>query len=594
MAIPANKLKPQSLQGLAGRHRLLIILLLFGFIVLFSRGIYLQGMEKEFLQKQGEQRYYRNLKLSAKRGNIFDRNGNLLASSQPVGSVWANPKDVWKDWTKGVGNRLRQPPAPYVQLNEDNQKQLATLLNMPLLDLQKQLGKTHSGFVYLKHYLSPKQLDQVMALRIYGIDVQRDYKRYYPEIDVMSPIIGFTGLDDSGQEGIELFENNVLAGTDGSRRVLKNGAGNIIEDVEAVKLPEDGKHLVLTIDKRIQYLAFRELGRAVEKYRALAGAAVVLDAKTGEVLAMANVPSYNPNADRSGKVRNRAITDVFEPGSTIKPFTAAVALEMGKYQPNSQIDTAPGTVKIGNRTIHDSHQHGVLTLAEIIQKSSNVGITKVALALPAQAMWKFFRALGLGNKTRIEFPGEVSGRLIHYAAWHPIEQATISFGHGINLTLLQLARAYSVFANGGELKPVSLLKSDVPAVGTQVFSAQVAQQVKGMLEMAVLTGGTAVSAQILGYRVAGKTGTAKKLGVHGYEKRYVSSFVGMVPASNPRFIMAVMIDEPRSGDYYGGTVAAPVFSATMSEVLRMLSVPQDAPQHNVVIPSDDEDAKEDV
>jgi cell division protein FtsI (penicillin-binding protein 3) len=389
--------------------------------------------------------------------------------------------------------------------------------------------------------------------------------------------------------------NDTLSGKAGSRRVIKDRAGHIVEDLEAVKVPQDGRDVTLSIDRRIQYLAHRELAKAVELHKAKAGAAIVLDAKTGEVLAMANVPTYNPNnpVNIQGKSRNRAITDIFEPGSTLKPMTAAAGLESGKYLPETKLQTAPGYMAIGPAVIHDAHPHGILTVAEIIQKSSNVGSAKIALSLDRQYLWTMFNQMGFGTKTRIGFPGEASGRLRPYKSWRPIEQATMSYGHGISLTLLQLARAYTVFANDGELKPVSLLKLKDAPVGTQVFSAQTAHQIKDMLETVVLPGGTALKAQVLGYRVAGKTGTTHKLGPTGYEKdKYVGSFVGMAPASNPRLIMAVMIDEPTSGQYYGGTVAAPVFSAVMSDALRMLSVPQDAPNNNVVIPQDVEDVKE--
>jgi cell division protein FtsI (penicillin-binding protein 3) len=451
--------------------------------------------------------------------------------------------------------------------------------------------------VYLKRRVSPELAAEVMKLEIPGVYLQREYKRYYPAGEVTAHLVGFTGIDDKGQEGFELTMNDTLSGKSGSRRVIKDRAGHIIEDLEAVKVPQDGHDVMLSIDRRIQYLAHRELTKAVEQYKAKAGAAIVLDAKTGEVLAMANVPTYNPNnpVNIQGKSRNRAITDVFEPGSTMKTVTAAAALESGKYQPDTKIQTAPGYMSIGPATIHDAHPHGVLTVAEVIQKSSNVGAAKMALSLDRQYLWGVFNQMGFGAKTRIGFPGEATGKVRDYKTWRPIEQATMSYGHGISVTLLQLARAYTVFANDGELKPVSLLKLKDTPVGTQVFTAKTAHEVKDMLELVVLPGGTALKAQVLGYRVAGKTGTTHKLGDHGYEKdKYVGSFVGMAPASNPRLIMAVMIDDPSSGEYYGGTVAAPVFSAVMADSLRMLSIPQDAPNNNVVIPSDVEEVKESI
>jgi cell division protein FtsI (penicillin-binding protein 3) len=408
--------------------------------------------------------------------------------------------------------------------------------------------------------------------------------------------VGFTGLGDDGLhekglEGLELAENKSLSGKEGSRRVLKDRSGHIIEDLVAVNVPQDGRDIVLSIDRRIQYLAYRELLKAVEKHHAKSASAVVLDAKTGEVIAMANVPSYNPNnpVNIKGKTRNLAVVDIFEPGSTMKPVTVAAGLESGQYTPETKIQTAPGYMNVGSARIHDSHAHGMLSVAEVIQKSSNVGSSKIALSLDRAYLWHTFNQIGFGSKTQIGFPGEASGRVRDYKNWRPVEVATMSFGHGISLTLLQLARAYTVFANDGELKPVSLKKLKGPAVGVQVFSAQTANQMKAMLEMVVQPGGTALRAHILGYRVAGKTGTTHKLGPNGYEKdKYVGSFIGMAPASNPRLIMAVMIDEPNiaNDQYYGGVVAAPVFSAVMTDALRQLAIPQDAPNNNVVITSD--------
>ena len=386
-----------------------------------------------------------------------------------------------------------------------------------------------------------------------------------------------------------LIRNAELTGKVGQRRVIKDRAGHIIEELEVVSEPRDGKELALSIDRRIQYLVFRELSKSVAKYKAKAASAVVLDAKTGEVLAMVNLPTYNPNnpVNSRGKTRNRALTDVFEPGSTMKPVTAAAAMEFGGYAPTTKVKTAPGYMMVGSATIHDTHDYAELTVSEVVKKSSNVGSAKIALSLDKKKLWNVFNALGFGEKTHIEFPGEVSGKVRDYKTWQPIEQATMSYGHGISVTLLQLARAYTVFTNDGELKPVSLTRLDKAPVGEQVFSAEVANNVKDMLELVVQAGGTGTNAQVAGYRVGGKTGTAHKLGSNGYEKdKYVGSFVGLAPASNPRLIMAVMIDEPTTGQYYGGTVAAPVFSAVMSEMLRLLAVPQDAPNTNVVKPAE--------
>jgi cell division protein FtsI (penicillin-binding protein 3) len=564
----------------AWRRRVLLILVLSGFAALLGRGVYLQGIHKKFLQDKGDARYSRNLVLTSQRGKITDRHGELLAISTPVESVWASPPDV--------------------EIDVAQTKQIASLLGLKTDEVKKKLANSEREFVYLKRRVSPELAAKIMKLGVPGIDLQREYKRYYPAGDVTAHMVGFTGPDDRGTgdrglEGYELAMNSALSGSDGSRRVIKDRSGHIIEDLQAVKVPQDGRDVTLALDLRIQYIAHRELVKAVEANKAAAGAVIVLDAKTGEVLAMANVPTYNPNnpVNIQGKTRNRAIIDTFEPGSTLKPVTAAAALESGKYTPDTKIQTSPGSFSIGPATIHDSHPQGILTVAQVIQKSSNVGASKIALTLDKQFMWNIYNELGLGRVEGIGFPGEASGRLRPYKTWRPIEQATMSFGHGISVTLLQLARIYTAFANEGELRPISLLKLSELPIGQQVFSAATANHVKDMLELVVQPGGTAVKAQVLGYRVGGKTGTAHKLGTHGYEEnKYVASFVGMAPASDPRFIIAVMIDEPNNGAYYGGTVAAPVFSTIMADTLRLFAVPQDAPYNNTVLESNDEDVKE--
>ena len=563
----------------AWRRRLLLVVVLSGFAALLGRGIYLQSYHKSFLQEKGDARYSRTLVLSAQRGKITDRNGELLAISSPVESVWANPSDV--------------------KIDAEQTKKIADLLQLSVEFINQKLANDEREFVYLKRRISPELAAQVMKLGVSGIYLQREYKRYYPAGEVTAHLVGFNGIEDKGQEGFEYAMDKPLSGKAGSRRVIKDRSGHIIEDLVAVKVPQDGHDVVLSIDRRIQYLAHRELVKAVELHHAQAGAAIVLDARTGEVLAMVNVPTYNPNnpINIQGKSRNRAIVDIFEPGSTMKPMTVSAGLESGLYQPDTKIQTSPGFLKIGPATIHDSHAHGVLTVAEVIQKSSNVGASKIALSLDPKYMWSMFNQMGFGAKTNIGFPGEASGRVRDYKTWRPIEQATMSFGNGISVTLLQLARAYTAFANDGELKPVSLLKLQEAPVGVQVFSARTAQSMKDMLEMVVLPGGTALKAQVLGYRIAGKTGTTHKLGPHGYEKnKYVASFVGIAPASNPRLIMAVMIDEPNiaNDQYYGGVAAAPVFSAVMADTLRLLAIPQDAPYRNVVIPSGASDNVDDV
>jgi cell division protein FtsI (penicillin-binding protein 3) len=551
------------------RRRVLLLSVLSGFVVLLGRSVYLQAMHTDFLQQEGDARYSRTLTLPAHRGMITDRNGEPLAISTPVESIWASPPDV--------------------EIDAEKLKKLSALLGVKQADLQKKLSKDRN-FVYLKRRLPPPDAAKVMQLGVPGIFMQREYRRYYPAAEVTAHIVGFTGLEDKGQEGMELVFQNWLSGKPGSRHVLKDRSGHIIEDLETVKVPQDGRDLALSIDRNIQYLAYRELARAVEQHKAKAGAIVVMDAKSGEVLAMANLPVYNPNnpVKIAGKSRNRAIVDIFEPGSTLKPITAAAALETGQYKPDTHIETGPGYMRIGSATIHDAHPQGLLTVSQVIQKSSNVGAAKMALSMSPQHLWTVFNQMGFGSPANIGFPGEAAGKLRPYKSWRPIEQATMSYGHGISLSLLQLARAYTVFANDGEIKPVSLLKLKEPPVGQQVFSAETANSVRDMLETVTQPGGTAPRAQVVGYRVAGKTGTAHKLDVGGYAaSRYVSSFVGMAPASNPRLIIAVMIDEPSGGQYYGGTVAAPVFSNVMSGALRQLAVPQDAPSDNVVIPPED-------
>lgn len=551
------------------RRRLLLVLVLLCFGVLIGRAVLLQGVRHSFYQKEGDARTTREMKLYAHRGRIVDRNGEPLAISSPVESILANPADA--------------------QVNKVQVAQLAKLLKMKESEISTKLAKQNRDFVYLKRRISPELANHIMALHIPGVNMQREYKRFYPAGEVAAHLVGYTGSDEKGLEGFELQYQNWLSGKSGSRHVIKDRQGHIVDDLEAVKLPQDGRDLVVSIDRKVQYLAYRELAKAVEENNAKAGAAVVLNAKTGEILAMANYPAYNPNNPSKDvtKSRNRAIVDQFEPGSTMKPMTISAALETGKYTPETKIETAGGTYKIGPATVHDSHPNGLLSVAQVIQKSSNVGSAKIALSLEPKYMWGVFNQLGFGTITHVNFPGEAAGKLRNYKTWRPIEQATISFGNGISVTLLQLARAYTVFANDGELRPVTLLKSKDIAVGQQVFSKATALSVRDMLETVVQAGGTAPKAQVMGYRVAGKTGTAHKPGIGGYQDKYIASFVGMAPASNPKLIVAVMIDEPSNGQYYGGIVAAPVFSAVMGATLRMMGVPQDAPNNNVILPPAD-------
>jgi cell division protein FtsI (penicillin-binding protein 3) len=539
--------------------------------------VYLQGLNNDFLRQKGESRYSRVIDLPATRGMIVDRNNEPLAISTPVESVAASPGDV--------------------TLTNDQAARLARLLETDVSELRHKLAEDKREFVYLKRQLAPELAARVVEMNIPGIFLQREYRRYYPSGEVMAHLLGFTDVDDKGQEALELAFNDTLTGKAGSRRVIKDRLGHIVEDVDSIRTPQNGARLQLSIDAKIQYLAFRELKKAVIDHRAKAGGIVVLDAHTGEVLAMANMPSYNPNNRGrydARRTRNRAVTDLFEPGSTLKPFTAAAALEAGTVKPGTVIQTAPGRLTIGNRTIHDAHTEGALTVEQVIQKSSNVGAAKIALGLAPEQMWTLFNKVGFGAVPKSGFPGEVAGRLRAYAGWKPIEQATMSYGHGISLSLLQLARAYTLFATDGLMRPVTLLKRDTPEEGTSVISPVTAREVRHMLEMVTQAGGTAPRAQITGYRVAGKTGNAHKLEGKGYaHDKYVSSFVGFAPVSAPRLIIAVMIDEPL-GQYYGGTVAAPVFAEVMAGALRMLGIPPDAPVNNVVLPPPAAEIKEEV
>jgi len=560
------------------RSRLLLGVFLAGFVVLLGRAAYLQGLNNDFLQAKGESRYSRVIETPANRGRILDRNGEALAISTPVKSVWAIPEEV--------------------QLDRRELARLAGLLELPPRDIEKRLAGEDREFVFLKRQISPEIADRVADLHITGLFQNREYRRYYPGGEVMAHVLGFTGADDVGQEGIELAYQDVLAGKSGSRRVIKDRLGQIVEDVESIKGAQDGQDLALALDSRIQNLAFGQLKAAVEQHRAKAGSAVVLDVNTGEVLALVNYPTYNPN-NRSrlsgAQLRNRAVTDTFEPGSTLKPFTIALALEAGRVRSNTVIQTWPGSLSIGPATIRDAHVERALTVAQVIQKSSNVGAAKIALSLPAQSMWQMFESVGFGAAPRLGFPGEATGKLRPYRSWRPIEQATMAYGHGISVSLIQLARAYSVFARDGDIVPLSLLRTDAPAAGQRVVSPETAHAVRAMLELAVQAGGTAPRAQIMGYRVAGKTGTAHKEENGGYApNKYVSSFVGFAPASRPRLVIAVMIDEPTDGKYYGGTVAAPVFAQLMSGALRILDVQPDGPMEPIKLPADDEEIKESV
>jgi cell division protein FtsI (penicillin-binding protein 3) len=546
------------------------------FAALVARSVYLQSFDNEFLQGQGTARHSRELEEPAHRGRIVDRSGEALALSTPVKSLWAFP------------DKLDATPTELAAL--------AAILETTPQKLSAKLD-ANEEFAYLAKQIAPEVAERAMALRIKGLHDQNEYRRFYPGGDVTAQIVGFTGDHDVGQEGIELAQQAWLGGIPGSRRVLINRRNEAVEDVAAIRAPQAGHDLALAIDTRLQYLAFRELKAAIDLNHAHAGGLVILDVKTGEILALANWPTYNPNARNKvtpAKMRNRALTDTFEPGSTLKPFTIAAALDAGRVRPDTVIQTAPGTLTIGPNTIHDAHPEGALTVEQVIEKSSNVGAAKIALQLPPEIMWEMFNNAGFGSTPKTGFPGEVSGRLRPVKTWKPIEQATMSYGHGISVTLVQLARAYTMFATAGELKSATLFKTDGMVAGRPVLKPATALAVRHMLELATSPAGTAPRAQVAGYRVAGKTGTAHKLDGKVYGNTYVSSFVGFAPASNPRLIVAVMLDEPSAGQYYGGIVAAPVFSTVMGAALRMLGTPTDAPLNNVILPSEDAQVREET
>lgn len=550
------------------RSRVVLFSLFAAFVALAVRALWLQGISTDFLQKQGESRYARTLELPATRGKITDRNGQVLASSLPVKAIWAIPDDV--------------ASAPKAKLHE-----LAKLLEMTDRELQRKLDSDRS-FVYLKRQVELDTVDKIVKLGIPGIETRKEYKRFYPEGEVMAHVVGFTNIEDAGQDGMELAAQKTLAGVTGSRRVIKDRLGHIVEDIRAVREPHDGKDLTLSIDSKIQYIAFTQLKNAVEKNKAKAGAIVVLDVRTGEILALANMPSYNPNDRKDlsgGQLRNRVMTDTFEPGSTLKPFTVALALETKRVTPSTVFQTGPGRLTIGTATIGDAEQHGLLSVAQIIQKSSNIGTAKIALEMQPREMWEMFSSVGFGQQPRLGFPGAVAGRVRPYKSWRPIEQATMSYGHGISVSLIQLARAYMIFARDGDLIPLSFQKVNDLPISQRIISVKTARELRAMLETVVSPDGTAPKAQVPGYRVAGKTGTAYKVEHGKYVQKYVASFVGFAPVSNPRIIIAVMVDEPSNGLHYGGDVAAPVFSTVAANALRALDVPPDSSVTNIIIPT---------
>ncbi len=545
------------------RARLVQAALCGGLCLLAARAAYLQVVSADYLQTQGQARYSRIVKDNSHRGMILDRNGAPLAVSTPVDSVWAHPATLLE---------ARGQLAALARLLETTPSDLANLL----------ARNREREFVYLKRHVTPDMAERVSALQVPGVALLREYRRYYPSGAVAGHVVGFTNIDDQGQEGLELAYDGWLRATPGTKRVLKDLQGNAVEVVESLRLPVPGRDLVTSLDRRIQYLAYRELKAAVEANGARAGAAVVLDATTGEVLALVNEPDFNPNnrAHLRGDVfRNRAVTDLYEPGSTLKPFTIAAALESGKFSSDTLIDTRPGLFQVGGKTIRDQHNYGVITVARVIEKSSNVGASKIALELGRERLWNMLRRVGFAAPTGSGLPGETAGMLRPPSTWVPVEQATVSYGYGVSVTVLQLARAYAVLANGGELLPVTLRRQDEPPAAVRVMAEAVAHAMRRMLELAVGVDGTGAAARVPDYRVGGKTGTVHKLTPAGYASdEYVSWFAGFAPVAHPRLVMVVAIDTPRHGRYFGGDVAAPVFSKVMSGALRLLDIAPDAPR----------------
>jgi cell division protein FtsI (penicillin-binding protein 3) len=555
--------RPVNEAGYNGRWYFLLTVMLLAMVVLIGRAVHLQVLDRQFLKRQGDLRHVGILPVPAHRGRIFDRNGELLAISTPVKSIWVNPKEF----------REAQVPAGKLKV-------LAELLGLSSKALEKHIGGSENrSFAYLKRRINPELADQVLALGIPGIYAEREYRRYYPTGEVAAHLVGFTNIDDKGQEAMELAYDDWLKGVEGAKRIRRDGKRRVIEDLESIRPPVPGRDLALSIDQRLQYLAYRELKKAVLQHQARSGSLALLDAQTGEVLAIVNQPSYNPNSRTQVKgsaSRNRAITDVYEPGSTMKPFVVALGLELGLYRPDTVIDTAPGTMRVGRNVVKDIHNYGVLDVAHVLQKSSNVGVTKIALNLPSKKLWAFYNNLGFGQPLETGFPGEANGRLSDYQGWSPFEQATLSFGYGVSASTLQLARAYLSLANDGVMPMVSLVRRDKTPESHRIMSGRTAVSVRTMLEQVVTREGTALKAAIPGFRVAGKTGTVKKSGVGGYSSSlYMSVFAGMAPASKPRLVMVVMIDEPSAGEYYGGAVAAPVFSRVMEGALRLLNIAPD-------------------
>jgi cell division protein FtsI (penicillin-binding protein 3) len=540
------------------RSRFLVALIGIGSVVLVGRAAYIQIVGTDFYLKQGEMRYAHTLEVPASRGRIVDRNGLLLATSVPTPSIWAIPKDVEAD--------------------DGERRTLAKTLGMSVAELNTRLDG-NPNFVWLKRQVDDSVGVAVKRMGLKGIHQVSEYRRRYPEGEAAAHVVGFTGDEDKGQEGIELAYQKQLQGRDGSREVVKDRLGNIVEDIGDPQRPVNGQDIELAIDSKVQFFAYQRIRDQVIAQKAKAGSVVVIDTLTGEVLALANYPSFNPSERRNlsgNQLRNRALTDVFEPGSTMKPFVVGMGLEKGFITPQTLIDTSPGWINITGSTIHDAEPHGVLTVQQVIQKSSNVGAVKIAMRLTPKEMWERYSAIGLGQKPQIDFPGVVTGRLRPYKTWRPIEQATMAYGYGLSASLFQLAHAYTTFANEGVMEPVSMTRQDRPGPGVRIFQPQTVHELLKMLQMAAGPGGTGPKARTLGYSVGGKSGTAHKQEGRGYaSNKYRSWFVGLAPISHPRIVCAVMVDEPSNGLHFGGDVAAPVFSQVVSQTLPLLGVAPD-------------------
>ena len=552
---------PRQTDGVAWRHWLVAGLLAACGVALVARAVYLQVIDQDFLEREGDARILRIATLSANRGMIVDRNGEPLAVSTPVDTVTADPR------------KLAQVPQEFPRLAKALDRDPQWLARRITSNLERE-------FVYLVRHMRPQDAAGVRALGIPGVNTEREYRRYYPAGEVTGHLLGFTNVDDVGQEGLELAFDQWLGGVPGQKRVMRDSLGRIIEDIERIRPPRPGQDLVSSIDLRVQYLAYRELKAAVQANHARSGSVVVLDIATGEVLAMVNQPAFNPN-DReqyaASRYRNRATNDVFEPGSSIKPFTVAAGMETGRFHANTVIDTSPGMVRVGIKTVKDKRNLGAIDLTTVLAKSSNVGVVKIAQTLKPEQMRDALEQFGFGRVTGSGYPGESAGILPQARHWREINQATMAYGYGLSVTPLQLAQAYAVLGSGGILRPVSLRRLDVPPEGARVLDEAVARELVTMMEAVVGDQGTARRARVTGYRVAGKTGTAWKASEQGgySTNRYIAVFGGVVPASNPRLAAVVVIDEPTGGAYYGGEVAAPVFSGVMTGALRLLAIPPD-------------------